>query len=278
MGISVLISVYKSERAEYLNDAIKSIWTQQTIKPNEIILIKDGPLTPELHNIINYWAETLGDKLVIITNHVNLGLTKSLNKGIDIAKHEFIARMDSDDISHPDRLKKQIEYLTKNPNISVVGGSIQEFNQYNTCIGVRNYPSTHDDVIKYICKASPLAHPAVMIRKAVFDQGIRYNENYRTSQDIQLWFDIINKGYKIANIHDIVLYFRHDEGVFKRRNKSKANNEFRIYMKGIYSMYGILSWRYIFPIIRYIFRLAPTYIIKKGYNSKLRKNLLNNIK
>lgn len=275
MDIAVLMSVYISEKDIYLDRALKSIWSDQTLRPQEIILVEDGPLTPNLYRVIENWKSILGKNLIIIKNETNIGLTKSLNKGIRATNRQFIARMDSDDISHPDRFKKQIEYLLAHPDISVLGGSIQEFNDENECISIRNYPSSHKDVLKYIYKASPLAHPAVMLRRSIFDGNLHYNEEYRTSQDIALWFDVICKGYHIANINDIVLYFRRDDDIFKRRGKEKARNEFKIYMSGIRRVYGLFTWRYIFPIMRYLFRLIPTPLLKSIYGSKLRKLILN---
>lgn len=275
MGISVIMSVYKAESSDNLDKALNSIWTNQSYKPNEIILIEDGPLTDDLYIVIQKWNKELGESLVIIKNEQNIGLTKSLNKGIAIAKNTFIARMDSDDISHPLRFEKQISFLKSNEEISVVGGAIQEFNRENECLNIRHYPKTNDDILSYIYKASPLAHPAVMIRKEIFDNGLTYNERYKTSQDLALWYDVLCKGYKIANIEDIVLYFRREDGVYKRRGKDKAVNEFKIYINGISRLYGVVTWRYIFPLARLVARLMPTTIVKFLYNSKARKYLLN---
>ena len=275
MKISVLISVYKSEKGAYINDALKSIWDDQSYKPDEVILIEDGPLTDDLYAVIRKWKDAMHNCLVIVKNETNIGLTKSLNKGIDVAKYDVIARMDSDDKSHPKRFERQIAFLKSHPEISVIGGSIQEFNDDNDCIGIRHYPSTHTDVLKYICKASPLAHPAVMIRKHIFDNGIRYNEKYKTSQDLALWFDLIYHGYQIANIEDVILYFRHNEDIYKRRGKEKAKNELKIYLKGIKQLYGLFTPKFAYPIMRYLFRLTPTSIKRFIYNSSLRETLLN---
>ena len=101
MKISVLMSVYKAEKPEYLDRALQSVWNDQTHKPNEIVLIADGILTPDLDKIIAKWKEALGASFILCRNEVNVGLTKSLNKGLKQASGDFIARMDSDDISHP---------------------------------------------------------------------------------------------------------------------------------------------------------------------------------
>ena len=128
MDISVIMSVYKSEKAEYLDRALASIWTDQTLKPKEIILIIDGKIGEELQNVVNEWKNILEKTLVVYQNPNNIGLTKSLNIAIGLSKGELIARMDSDDISTPDRFNKQVAYLNGNRSVSIVGGSIQEFN------------------------------------------------------------------------------------------------------------------------------------------------------
>lgn len=275
MKISVLMSVYKAENPEYLDRALQSVWDDQTHKPNEIVLIADGSLTPDLDKIIDKWKEALGASFVLCRNEVNLGLTKSLNKGLKKASGDFIARMDSDDISHPRRFELQYNFLIDNPDIDVVGGALQEFNDNNECLNIRYYPQNPKTIKKYICKASPLAHPTVMMRRRIFDSGLSYDERFRTSQDIALWFDVLYKGYNISNLSDITIYFRFAEDVFKRRSREKAFNEFKIYMNGIYRLYGLFTLSYIYPISRLMFRLMPQCVIKWIYGSKLRERVLS---
>ena len=133
-----------------------------------------------------------------------MGLTKSLNKGISRVTSDLIARMDSDDISMPNRFQLQSKYLEEHPEIDIVGGSLREFDAEHEELSVRHYPLTHDEVVKYICKACPLAHPTVMMRRRIFDEGLGYNEKYRMSQDIALWFDAVLAGYRIANLPERV--------------------------------------------------------------------------
>lgn len=274
MQISVLMSVYKSEKPIYIDRALQSVWDDQTVKPEEIILIQDGPLGKELIEVINLWKEKLGERLVTLQNETNLGLTKSLNKGLIHAKGELIARMDSDDISHPMRFERQIKYLENHPEIDIVGGALQEFDAENECLGIRQYPKTPNEVKNYIYKACPLAHPTVMMRRVIFDNGLKYDERYRMSQDIALWYDALCVGYKIGNLEDVTIYFRRDGDVFKRRSRQKAYNEFCIYMNGIRRYYGLISWRYVYPIARYVFRMMPVSIVKWIYGSKIRQRVL----
>lgn len=276
MTFSVLLSVYKSEKATYLDRAIQSIWSDQSLKPDEIVLIEDGPLGGELLQVIQKWKGLLCNKLFIIKNEQNIGLTRSLNKGIQHIKTDCIARMDSDDISDPLRFERQIMFLEKHPDIDVLGGSLQEFNEVNSNLNIRHYPLSSELCTKYITKASPLAHPTVMMRRKIFDSGIRYNEKYRTCQDIALWFQLVVNGYKFANLSDITIYFRREDTVFARRNTvERAWNEFCIYTAGIYSLEGPFTWKYVYPVARLCFRLLPPSVGKWGYGSLLRKRLLN---
>lgn len=269
------MSVYKNEKAEYLNEALESIWTNQTRKPQQIVLVEDGPLPQELRDVINRWKDNLGDTFQTIQNKQNLGLTKSLNEGLQIINTDLVARMDTDDVSMPERFAMQERYLNEHPDIDIVGGYMQEFNAKNPCLNIRHYPLTHSNVLKSIYKASPLAHPTVMMRMSMFREGgLHYDERFRTSQDIALWFDAICAGYKIGNLDRVTFKFRLAEDMFKRRSKAKAWNEFRIYMNGIQRVYGKLSPKYIYPISRLMFRLMPVKIVKLIYGSQLRRMVI----
>ena len=275
MSISVLMSVYRAEKAERLDRAMKSIWDDQTLKPSQIILIKDGPLGVGLDAIIDSWKEKLGPVLCLIHNESNLGLTKSLNKGLKMVESEYVARMDSDDISHPNRFKCQLEFLNNHPDIDVVGGWIQEFNDTNQNLGKRCYPADPDIIKKYIVRASPLAHPTVMMRNSLFLNGFQYNEDYITSQDLALWFDLLSHGHKISNIQEVTLYFRLDDNTVARRSRKKAVGELKIYLHGIRSIYGVFSFYYLYPFMRFIFRMLPQKLVKCVYKSNIRETILN---
>lgn len=285
MTVSVLMAVYKAEKAENLERSMKSIWTYQTRKPDEIVLIEDGPLTQSLYQTIDLWKEQLGDKLVICKNEQNIGLTKSLNRGIPYVSSDLIARMDSDDISDPLRFEKQVTYMESHPEIAVLGGSLKEvegrMSQDEKGItfsgvkySVRTYPTDPDVINRYICKASPLCHATVMMRKKIFKEGgIRYNENYITSQDIALWFDVLCAGYKLTSIEDVTYYLEQAD-IISRRSRKKAWNEFKIYINGIYRMKGLFTMSYSYPVARLLFRLIPKWMVKMIYGSSVRTKFL----
>ena len=276
MKISVLMSVYKSEKPAYLDRSLQSVWDGQTLKPDEIILVQDGPLGDELLQVIDKWQAKLREVLVLIRNEVNIGLTKSLNKGIRVAQGEYIARMDSDDISLPNRFVMQEEFLDENPSVYVVGGAIQEFNDNDGIIGERHFPKDTEEAIHYIHRASPFAHPAVMIRRALFEEGVMYNESYRTTQDLALWFDVLKSKHQVANLDVFVLQFRRDSNVYQRRkNKQDSRLELTIHLKGIKDLFGISPIKSLYPIARYCVRLLPNSIINAIYNSNIRGKVLS---
>ncbi|WP_423997261.1 glycosyltransferase [Maribacter sp. IgM3_T14_3] len=272
-SLSVIMSVYHKEKPEYLELAMNSIWTVQNLKPTQIILIEDGELTDELYSVIEKWKNVLNQTLVIFKNKINIGLTKSLNIGIDNATGRYIARMDSDDVSVSGRFIKQIEYLEKNSEYSVVGSLAQEIDELGNYTNIRTYPFTDEEVRDYICKACPLQHAGVMMKREIFDSGIRYNEDYRLTQDLALWFTILNAGYKIGNIPECLIQFRITENSFVSRDKTKGLHEFKIYMKGIGKLKGI-TWRYVYPLSRLVMRYMPPKLIKGIYDSPLRKKIL----
>ncbi len=274
MSISVLMSVYKSEKPTNLDRALQSVWDDQSMKPEQIVLVEDGPLGEDLARVVGNWKSKLGEMMTVLVNEKNMGLTKSLNRGLDAVRCELVARMDSDDISAPQRFELQSKYMKEHSDVDIVGGALREFNDIDSELRIRHYPLTHEEAVKYICKASPLAHPTVMMRRRMFNAGLRYNEKYRMSQDIALWFDAILAGYKIGNLPEVTINFRSQGNVFKRRSRAKAWNEFKIYMNGIYRMNGLLTLKFRYPIARLCFRLMPPSVVKHIYGSKMRSKLL----
>ncbi len=271
-SISVLISVYKEDNPAYFERALKSIWDDQILKPSEIILIEDGLLTPPLYGVIDTFQRRVGDVLKIIKNEPNLGLTKSLNKGIDIATGEYIARMDSDDVSLPERFLLQTNFLSAHPEVMAVGGGMLEINENDSTGALRLYPQTMDKITNYIVKANPLPHPTVMFNSKLFQSGVRYDERFRKNQDLKLWFDLISAGVVLANIPDVVHKFRRTEDTYKRRaSRASLTSEYKIYDEGIRQMHGRWSAKRIYPLIRYGVKSMPPGIVKFTYKYLFRK-------
>ena len=138
---SVLLSVYFKEKRENLKLALKSIYEDQILKPNEIVLVEDGPLSEELYSEIDYQLENLNGILKIVKLEKNSGLGNALKEGVLHCNYEWIARMDTDDISYPERFLKQVKFIENNPNVDVLGTFMTEFiDDRNNKICVKDAP------------------------------------------------------------------------------------------------------------------------------------------
>lgn len=275
MTISVLMSTYYREKPEYLDSAIKSIWTDQIRKPDEIILIRDGILTPGLDAVIDKWKDIIGSILVVIDNKTNKGLALSLNQGVEHAHGDLIARMDSDDISLPERFLIQEKYMAEHPEVEILGGALREFNDDDTINSIRYYPATMQEVKEKMHRMAPLGHPSVVFRRSFFDVGYRYESKYYLCEDVTLWFNAVCNNRIINNIPDIVLKFRRNDSMITRRRREKAWSEFCAYNDGIYDLCGLWTTKYIYSFLRLFFRLMPMCIIKSIYNNSYLRNKLS---
>ena len=275
MTISVLMSTYRKEVPAYLDRALQSIWTDQTRKPDEIVLVEDGQLTPELDEVISKWKDIIGNSLILVEKKKNEGLALALNDGIAVAKGELIARMDSDDISVPERFAIQEDYMQKHADVDILGGSLEEFNDEGTLHSIRNYPQTMEDVKRTMHRMSPLGHPSVMFRRRIFDEGLRYSNKYHICEDVTLWYDAACAGKVINNIPDVILRFRRNDSMMNRRSREKAWSEFLAYNDGIYRLFGLFTTRYVFSFLRMMFRLLPVDIIKSLYKTNKFRNMMS---
>jgi len=271
MTISVLMSTYYKENPQYLQESLNSLWTEQIRKPDQIVLVEDGPLTNELDAVVDHWQHQLNNKLVVVKNPENRGLAESLNAGLAVVTGDLIARMDSDDRCVPERFLLQERYMAEHPEVDILGGSIQEFNDNGSLHNVRSYPLSMADVLKTMYRVAPLAHPSVMFRKTFFDAGFRYNAKYHICEDVTMWYDAAVAHRVINNLPDTILYFRRNDSMMNRRSREKAWSEFLAYNDGIYRLYGLFTYKYIFSLLRMCFRLMPATAIKSVYNSRFRK-------
>jgi glycosyltransferase involved in cell wall biosynthesis len=224
--------------------------------------------------VINFWKNELQDVLVVLKNSENVGLTKSLNKGISAVKTELIARMDTDDQSTPLRFEVQEKFMREHPEIDVLGGAYNIMDDKGVIQYAKYFKHSHEEMLKQICWRCPLSHPTVMMRTSMFkEKGLKYDERFRNSQDIALWVDAVEAGCRFANTDDIVLNFTEDNDVYKRRGKVRAMNEYKSFARAAKHLHGKYSWRRILPVLRYCFRRMPVKSINIIYHSKWFKNI-----
>ena len=206
--ISVIMSVYK-EPVQWMKQAIDSILAQ-TFNDFEFIIVNDCPCRQENKQVLTEYEQN-DSRIVIINNIENIGLTKSLNKALSIARGDIIARMDADDISFPKRFETQLKYLDNHPDVCGVGSWTISINEDGEQIGsVGKYESDPSWVRAQFLQNSQVAHPSAMFRKKVKDYVVRYDESVRYAQDYSLWVSMLPYG-EVTNIAVVLFSYRHNE-------------------------------------------------------------------
>lgn len=205
--ISVIMSVYNT-KAQWLREAIESI-LNQTYSGFEFIIVLDCP-TDGCDAVVWEYASK-DERIKVLPNETNLGLTCSLNKALAQASGRYIARMDADDVAMPDRFEKQIAYMEENPDVVVLGGRV--YTEGSNATAQYEWSPDQDVLkIRMLFRNVGVPHPTAMIRKSVLDeQGIAYTEAVKKSQDYKLWTDLMHHG-KIMILPDVVLMYRMHEG------------------------------------------------------------------
>jgi len=217
--VTALMSVYNGEK--YLREAVESI-LNQTFEDFEFIIINDGSSDSSRDKILSY----KDSRIRFIENEKNLGLTKSLNRGLRIAKGKYIARIDVDDISMPGRFEKQVSFLDEHKEIALVGSWIQIINPQSGEVFVLKY-DCDPVIIKWtLLFKNPIAHSSAFFRKEIIEEMGYYKEKYKYAQDFDLWFRI-SRRYKIANIAEVLVKYRiHDESVTKAQQTYNMQRQF----------------------------------------------------
>lgn len=219
LKFSVLMSVYKNDKEEYLKLALDSI-INQTLKPSEIVLVEDGPIPENIENLIKEYEKNIAF-LKVIRLKENGGLGNALNVGLENCSYDIVARMDADDISVLDRFEKQIVEFEKDDTLSIVGGYISEFiNNPEESIGIRQVPLTHEEISNFIKGRNPFNHMTVMFKKQSVLEAGSY-QDFHFLEDYYLWIRMFLKGYKMKNIDSILVNARVGIDMYKRRGGFK---------------------------------------------------------
>lgn len=225
MGISVLMSIYEKEKTEYFQAAMESILAQ-TYPADEIVLIQDGPLTPELMDMIGKYQILLDDRrreqglnrprfvTYAFPENVKLGL--ALKKGVELCSQEYIARMDTDDIAKTGRLEQQFHYMQTHPDTAVLGGAIEEFSDDGAIHRIKHMPTGSANVRNYARYRNPVNHMTVMMKKSAVLSAGNY-EHFPNLEDYDLWIRVLAKGYQIDNLPEVLVEARTNADFYGKR-------------------------------------------------------------
>lgn len=236
MDYSVLMSVYDKEKPQYLEQSIQSM-LQQTAKPEQFVIVKDGVLNNNLQNIIEKYKKLYPNLFTVVSLKQNVGLGRALDHGLKACRNELVARMDSDDISLPQRCEKQLKIFEADEKLAIVGTNIDEFWDDPKDIKYsRVVPSEPEEIKKRIGRIQPFNHPTVMYKKSEVIRCGGYGKMKR-KQDRDLFSRMINMGCKARNINESLLLFRSNADNYKRRKswtycKSTIDVTVKIYHRG----------------------------------------------
>ena len=212
---SVLMAVYKKEQPLFFKEALRSVFEQSLI-PNEVVLVKDGPLTEELEQIIVDFSSK-NEQLKVITLEKNQGLGEALRIGLNACSFDLVARMDSDDICKPYRFEKQIAFLKEHKEITIVGSWIEEFSDCKEEIeAIRELPQEDKQLKIFMKWRNPFNHMTVMFRKKDILAVGGYQPFYLL-EDYYLWNRLANANYYFANIGESLLWASGGYTMLERR-------------------------------------------------------------
>ena len=268
MKFSVLLSVYTIESPKFLRESIDSIYAQ-TLLPDEVVLVEDGPLSDDLYAVIEDF-KTKYDTLRVIPLKEKQGLGTALNVGLEACKYDIVARMDTDDISKPNRFEKQIAFMESHPEIDLCSAWVDEFEgDIDNVISQRKIPENHQDIYEYGKKKCPVNHPVTVYRKNSVLKAGGYG---KYPEDYLLWVKMLTSGCKFYGFQESLLWYRLSKDFINRRGGltyawHELQDQVKFYKMGYTNLFQFLFN----AIIRFTVRLIPSPVRSFTYRFLLRK-------
>ena len=245
---TVCISVYKNDSPSYFKKAVHSIYTRQTVRPSEIILVIDGPVSGELRNTINDLILEI-PVLKVLPLEQNMGHAIARQTGLDAATNNLVAVMDADDISVPERFEKQLLAFEKYQDVSVVGGIINEFIESpDNIVGTRVCPEYDTQIKEYLKSRCPMNLVTVMLKKEDILAVGGYKDWY-CEEDYYLWIRLAQNHYKFYNIQENLVDVRVGKEMYQRRGGYKYFRSEQRLQKYMFQHKLISLPRYIYNVI-----------------------------
>ena len=270
---SVLMSVYKNDDPFFLKSALQSIYDDQTMKPDEIVIVFDGPLNQKLYEILDDFKSGKEEVVKYYPQEINRGLGEALRIGSEYCTGDYILRMDSDDISDCHRFEKQIRYIENHPEIDAVGTDIAEFNLSpdEQDKRIRSCPENHDDIVRMGKRRNPMNHVSVCMKKSALMKCGGY-QTLLLLEDYYLWLHMIGAGCKLANIHEPLVYVRVGNGFNSKRGSKERITGWRVLQDYMMSI-GMVNKKEAMMNMLYInvFVKTPSWLKKILYSKVLRK-------
>lgn len=250
------MSVYNGER--FVRQAVESLLTQ-TYRDFELIVVDDAS-TDGTHNILEELAAQ-DNRIRVLTNSTNLGLTKSLNIALGQAQGNFVARMDADDIALPNRLEKQATFLNVHPEVGIVGTWYQFINDEGILLEEKQPPTDDTPLHRALIRFNPFLHSSTMIRKALLDRVDGYDESYKRAQDYDLWMRCASHT-RFANLPEVLMQKRFTKGMVSyTREKEQIRSALRVRLAALRQK-QYPWWCFVFLLKPALAVLLPTPIVR----------------
>ncbi len=264
--VSIIMGVYNCE--DILGRSLESVLAQ-SYSNWEFIICDDGS-TDNTYKVLKSYSD-LDDRVKIVRNVENLGLAASLNKCLKLSSGEYIARQDADDLSLPDRLSKQVEFLELNHDFDFVGTKVIYFDNFGDWGKSNTIQCPEKEDLVY---GPPFCHPSVMFRARCLNDigGYRVSKMTYRSQDYDLWFRLYSKGYKGYNLDEPLFKYRLDRYSYSKRKFKYRFNELKIRYYGFKSL-NFPFWKYIYIFKPIVVGLIPKKIVSIYHKQKFSKNL-----
>ena len=260
---SVLMPICNKEKASNLKRCLDSIFNQ-TLKPNEVVIVKDGILRKELNDILKLYKV----KIIELKEHKGIGY--ALNLGIRKCKYDLIARMDSDDICMPNRFELQIKKFKENDKLTILGGQILEFDN-EKIKKIRKVPTKYEDILKYAKKRCPFNHMSVMYKKETILKLGNYS-NTPHLEDYYLWIEALKNNFYVENLEQIIILANNTSSTMKNRGGVKYIKPILKLQKHLLQIKYINLFEFINnTFIRVIVALVPNKIRSFIYTNFLRE-------
>ena len=269
---SVLMAVYAKEKPDFFDLALKSNLDYQSRKPDEFVLVCDGPLTRDLDSIIENYERKYPDCFKIYRLEKNQGLGNALNFGLNKCSYEIVLRSDSDDVCDKNRFAIQVEFMEKNPDIAICSSYIDEFDSdWTKPFEKKTLPLTHEELFNMAKFRNPINHMAAAFRKNIIvDIGSYHHIPY--VEDYELWVRALINGYHIANIGQVLVHARVGNGMISRRGNREYIKSWEQLSRYMLSNNMITIFQYYKNIISVRgFIYMPSSVKKVVYKLLLRK-------
>lgn len=214
-AFSVLLPVYRGDHPAFLDRSIRSVTTDQHLRPNEVVVVRDGPVTPAIEAVLQIWEESSPVPVVVVRLADNVGLGVALTAGLDACSHDVVARQDADDVSLPERFARLVPLIES--GVDLAGSGLMEFDTTEShVVGRRTPPTGADEIADYARFHDPFNHPTVAFRRSVVGAVGGY-EDLPLLEDYWLFVRMIMSGASVTNIADPLVLYRVGAGSYARR-------------------------------------------------------------